>query len=117
MQPGNTQLEMSHSPLSMRCDIVKDIVERELATLPELERRRLETTVLQILAPIYAPPRSKTPVAAEQIFRMALDAKRVIDEREAARVAENKPQFVRPIPRRVAAQLHPVLMFPSGSRS
>lgn len=71
----------------------------------------METTILQILAPIYAPPRSATPVAAEVVFRVALDAKNTIDEREAARLQENKPQFIRPTPRRATNVHHPLAVF------
>ena len=86
----------------MRCEIVKALVEKEFAHLPDFERRRMETTILQILAPIYAPPRSATPVAVENVFRVALEAKQTIDAREAARLLENKPQLLRPIARRAA---------------
>ena len=105
---------MSHSPLSMRCEIVKAVVENEFAQLPDLERRRMETTVLQILAPIYAPPRSATPVAVELIFRVALDAKRQIDEKEAAKQQANKPQYIRPVPRRAESVLQPIVVFDAG---
>lgn len=107
---------MSQSPLSMRCDIVKAMVEKEFAHLPDLERRRMETTILQILAPIYAPPRSATPVAVEHIFRVALDAKQSIDAKETQRLKENNPQLIRPIPRRPTSVMQPlVVTFAPGS--
>ena len=102
---------MSHSPLSMRCEIVKGIVETEFSTLPEFERRRMETTILQMLAPIYAPPRSATPIAADVVFRVALDAKNRIDERERTYKLENNPQLVRPVPRRPSNMLGPIVLF------
>ena len=102
---------MTSSPLSLRCDIVKALVEKEFASLPDLERRRMETTILQILAPIYAPPRSATPVAADVVFRVALDAKNRIDERELARTRENNPQLLRPTARRATNVLQPIISF------
>lgn len=95
---------MSHSPLSMRTDVVKSFVEREFASLPEFEQRRMQTTILQILAPIYAPPRSATPVDAQEVFRVALAAKREIDEREMQRERENMPpKLLRPVAVRAEA--------------
>lgn len=100
---------MAQSPLSMRCEIVKALVQKNFSHLPDLEQRRMETTILQILAPIYAPPRSATPVPVESIFSVALEAKNSIDDREK----ENRPQLLRPIAMRPQAPAPPtILNFP-----
>lgn len=92
---------MAHSPMRVRSEIVRQICELEFGQLSELERRRMENTLLQILAPLYAPPRSTTPIAADSVFHAALQAKNEIDRQEALqqRKTQQESQFLRPIAR------------------
>ena len=70
--------------LRVRTEIVKEIVSTHFGTHEtELEKRRLESTVLQILAAIYAPPRSVTPVDVDKLLRCVKEAKEKIDVKEA----------------------------------
>ena len=84
---------MTSSPLSLRCEVVKSVVTKEFNFLSELEKRRMETIILQILAPIYAPTRGAIDIDAEWIFRVALTAKRTIDEHEESRIKAILPQL------------------------
>ena len=56
------------------------------------------------------PLHSATPVAAEQIFSVALEAKRTIDDREEQRMKENNPQLVRPVARRPDSVPQPLVV-------
>jgi len=107
---------MAHSPLSLRTEVVKELVQNEFPQLmgQDLEIRRMECTLLQILAPIYAPPRSATPIDAEHVFRVALQAKHAIDAREQASLSH--PQFIRPTPRRPCANASPFVLFDEEHR-
>ena len=95
---------MSHSPVSLRTDVVKALVKHECSDLTEVEQRRLEMTVLQVLAPIYAPQHVATTVDKSLIFRIAIAAMATIDERErASSTPKYTPPLIKPVPLRPGA--------------
>jgi len=91
-----------NSPLSLRTQVVKSIVDAEFAHVSEIDRRAIETTILHVLAPIFSPL-STTLVEANDIFRIALVAKDQIDASEG-----NKHNILRPVPRKAASVLRPI---------
>ena len=94
-------------------------------TMSEIEKRHIELTILQILAPIYAPPRSSTPVEVDVLLDCVKRSKLLIDEKETELklqrpvptqmptpvptfpsqpypVGESRPDFQSPIPHRIS---------------
>ena len=68
--------------LRVRTDIVKEVVSTHFIEQTELEKRNLESRVLQILAVIYSPPRSATPVDVDKLLKAVTIAKNSIDTKE-----------------------------------
>lgn len=69
--------------LRVRTDVVKEVVSSYFAYETELEKRNLESRVLQILAVIYSPPRSATPIDVDKLLKAVTMAKTNIDVKEA----------------------------------
>jgi len=68
--------------LRLRTDVVKEVVTSYFTQESELEKRRIESTVLQIIAAIYAPPRSVTPIDVEKLLECVKETKTTIDTKE-----------------------------------
>ena len=68
--------------LRVRSDVVKEVVSSYFSDHTELEKRNLESRVLQILAVIYSPPRSATPVDMDKLLKAVSMAKTNIDVKE-----------------------------------
>lgn len=68
--------------LRLRTDVVKEVVTSYFTQENELEKRRIESTVLQIIAAIYAPPRSVTPIDVEKLLECVKETKTTIDTKE-----------------------------------
>jgi hypothetical protein len=90
--------------LRVRTEVVKEVVATHFGTHEtELEKRRLESTVLQILAAIYAPPRSVTPIDVDKLLICVKEAKENIDVKEAERkivsmnIKESEPHHPYPV--------------------
>lgn len=109
--------------LRARTEIVREVVGERFLTMSEIEKRHIELTILQILAPIYAPPRSSTPVEVDVLLDCVKRSKVLIDEKETELklqrpaptpipvsvfpsepypVGESRPDFQSPIPHRIS---------------
>lgn len=68
--------------LKKRTEIVRRITADNFGKESETDKRRLESVVLQILAPIYAPPRTSTPIDINLLLDTVKRCKEEIDEVE-----------------------------------
>ena len=72
----NTSLSM----LRKRTEIVREVVQSKFNYESELDKRRIESVTLQILATIYAPPRTATPIDINALFECVRQSKSRIDQ-------------------------------------
>jgi hypothetical protein len=68
--------------LKKRTEIVRRITADNFEKETETDKRRIESVVLQMLAPIYAPPRTSTPIDINVLLNAVKRCKEEIDEVE-----------------------------------
>jgi len=66
--------------LRKRTEIVREVVQAQFKHESELDKRRIESVTLQILATIYAPPRTATPIDINALFECVRQSKSRIDQ-------------------------------------
>ena len=77
--------------LRQRTEIVKNLIGASFEQSTELEKRRLESMCLQILAVLYAPPRTTTPVDMDNLLDCVKASKAQIDKLEARKTLDAYP--------------------------